>query len=180
MKFKEIVKPALILFVICLLTAAALAGTNFLTKDRIRQKEIENAQKAQKLVLPASVTFEEKNSYVEGKDSNGETVGYVFTTSSKGYGGEISVMTGVSADGKITGVTILSHSETPGLGANAAKDEFANQYIGKAAENGVSVTKSAPKEGEVVAVTSATISSKAVTSAVNEALETYQKIKGGV
>ena len=180
MKFKEIVKPALILFIICLLTTAALAGTNLLTENKIMEQENENAKKAQQLVLPEAVAFEEKNSYVVGKTSDGEVAGYVFTTAAKGYGGEISVMTGVSSDGKITGVTILSHSETPGLGANTAKDDFTGQYIGCDAEKGVSVTKNAPKDGEVVAVTSATISSKAVTSAVNEALETYKKIKGGI
>ena len=180
MKFKEIIKPSLILFIICLLTTVALAGTNLLTEQKIKQQEEENARKTQAQVLPTANVFEEKEDYVEGKNENGEAVGYVFTTSAKGYGGEISVMTGVSSDGKITGVAILSHGETPGLGANAAKEEFTKQYIGNDAENGVSVTKNAPKEGEIVAVTSATISSKAVTSAVNEALESYEKIKGGI
>lgn len=178
MKYKEIIKPALILFIICLLTTAALAGTNLLTEERIRQQEIENAKKAQQLVLPTAASFEEADGYVIGKKADGEIDGYVFTTVAKGYGGEISVMTGISSNGKISGVTVLSHNETPGLGANTAKEEFTSQYKDNDAEKGVSVTKSTPKAGEIVAVTSATISSRAVTSAVNEALELYKQIKG--
>lgn len=178
MKFKEIVKPALILFLVCLITACALAGTNMLTQEKILQQQVEKANKARQAVLSQAASFEEKDGYLIGKNASGEIEGYVFTTVSKGYGGEITVMTGVLKSGKISAVTILSHSETPGLGANTAKEDFCGQYAGCDADKGVSVTKSVPKAGEIAAVTSATISSKAVTAAVNEALEMYKEIKG--
>ncbi len=56
-------------------------------------------------------------------------MGYVFETEASGYGGKVKVMTGIDAEGAITGVVILSHDETPGLGANAEKPDFLNQFL---------------------------------------------------
>ena len=118
---KDILKPALILFVICLVVTALLAGTNLLTKDKIAEQSALEAEQSRKVVLSDADSFEEADGYNIGKENN-ETVGYVFQTEAKGYGGAVKVMTGISADGQITGVVILEHSETPGLGANAEKD----------------------------------------------------------
>ena len=98
-------------------------------------------------------------------------MGYVFTTAAKGYGGDVEIMTGVDAEGKITGISILSIEETPGLGMNAKKDSFKDQYKGKSGE--LAVNKDG---GEIVAITSATITSRAVTSAVNQALALYAAV----
>ena len=107
-------------------------------------------------------------------------MGYVFETESKGYGGTVSVMTGISEEGSVTGVVILSHEETPGLGANAEKEEFLQQYQQPAPEGGLSVVKyQTPQEGQVEAITGATITTAAVTDAVNEAIEQYYAVKGG-
>lgn len=174
---KKIIVPSLILFFICLITATALAGTNLLTADRILQQEIEAAKRSQQNVLPAAVSFENVDGYSIGINTEGEIEGYTFTTYAKGYGGEIAVMTGIYRNGKISGVTILSHGETPGLGANAANSEFCEQFEEIDVKSGATVTKSSPQEGEIAAVTGATISSEAVTSAVNEALSLYEKVK---
>ena len=107
-------------------------------------------------------------------------MGYVFETESKGYGGTIQVMTGISTEGDVTGVVILSHAATPGLGANAEKENFRDQFKQPAPENGLDVVKyQPPAEGQIEAMTGATITSKAVTSAVNLAIEQYHTIKGG-
>ena len=177
MNLKEVLKPAAILFVICVAVSAALAGTNMLTKDRIAQAAAQKAEESRMVVLPGAESFEESGGHYAGKDSSGQAVGYVFETESKGYGGTVKVMTGVSTEGSITGVIVLSHSETPGLGANAEKAEFRDQYQQPVANltGGIQVVKfQAPKEGEIQAMTGATITSTAVTNAVNAAIEQYQ------
>lgn len=177
MNLKEVLKPAAILFVICVAVSAALAGTNMLTKDRIAQAAAQKAEESRMVVLPGAESFEESGGHYTGKDSSGQAVGYVFVTESKGYGGTVKVMTGVSTEGSITGVIVLSHSETPGLGANAEKAEFRDQYQQPVANltGGIQVVKfQAPKEGEIQAMTGATITSTAVTNAVNAAIEQYQ------
>ena len=162
---KDILKPALILFVICLVVTALLAGTNLLTKDKITEQSALEAEQSRKVVLSDADSFEEADGYYVGK-ANNETVGYVFQTEAKGYGGAVKVMTGISADGQITGVVILEHSETPGLGANAEKASFTDQF-------------KAPSDGEIEAMTGASITSRAVTNAVNEAITKYNTVKEG-
>lgn len=180
---KDVIIPTLVLFLVSLLVTAALAGTNLLTKDQIKVQNELAAQASRKVVLPTAETFEEApdKSYYIGKDAGGQTVGYVFSTQSNaGYGGAVGVMTGIASDGNVTGVVILSHNETPGLGANAEKESFRNQYLQQATANGFTVVKSGtPGDGEILAMTGATITSNAVTEAVNKAEEQFQSVKEG-
>ena len=89
-------------------------------------------------------------------------------------------MTGIDAEGAITGVVILSHDETPGLGANAEKPDFLNQFLQQAPEGGLKVIKyQTPGEGQIQAMTGATVTSTAVTNAVNQAIAQYNTVKGG-
>lgn len=176
---KDILKPALILFVICLVVTALLAGTNLLTKDKIAEQSALEAEQSRKVVLSDADSFEEADGYYIGK-ANNETVGYVFQTEAKGYGGAVKVMTGISTDGQITGVVILEHSETPGLGANAEKASFTDQFKQAVPENGITLVKNkAPSDGEIEAMTGASITSRAVTNAVNEAITKYNTVKEG-
>ena len=175
---KSVLAPAAILFIICIVVAAALAGTNALTEDRIAQAALAKAEESRMVVLPGAESFEEAQdgSHYIGKAGN-DTVGYVFETEAKGYGGTIAVMTGISVEGEITGVVILSHGETPGLGANAEKEDFRGQFKQPVANSagGIQVVKfQAPAEGEIQAMTGATITSTAVTNAVNDAITMYQ------
>lgn len=179
LSFKNVAVPALILFVICVFVAAALAGTNLLTADKIEEQALATAEQSRKIVLAEAETFESRDNgaYYTGM-AGGEPVGYVFETESKGYGGTIRVMTGIDTEGAITGVVILSHSETPGLGANAEKESFRDQFKQPAAQLEV-VKYQTPAEGQVEAMTGATITSKAVASAVNDAVALYEQVKGG-
>lgn len=188
MKFeaKEVFRPAIMLCVICLVVTALLAGTNLMTKDIIAEQTLAAEEASRKVVLPDAESFEEKSisaqdgevSYYEAISSNGETVGWVFVTSAKGYGGDVSVMTGINTDGYVNGVVILSQNETPGLGANATNESFRSQYQQAAPESGFSVIKSGtPTDGQISALTGATITSNAVTDAVNEAISVYQTVK---
>ena len=178
---KGILVPTAILFIICVVVSSALVGTNALTMDKINEQALKKADESRMLVLPAAESFEIQNDgeYYIGK-TGGETVGYVFETDSKGYGGTVEVMTGIDTEGNITGVVILSHNETPGLGANAEKAEYTDQYKQPAPESGLELVKfQTPSEGQIEALTGATITSKSVTDAVNDAVEKYQSVKGG-
>ena len=173
---KAIVKLGGILFAITFAVALLLAGANALTKDAIA----ENTKKAEALarqeVLPDATEFNEVNDDISEGLANGKPVGWCVKTNPIGFGGELSLMVGIKADGSISGVQILSHSETPGLGARADSDpDWRKQYIGK--QEGVGVKKSSPGENDVQAITGATITSNAVTKGVNDAYQALHDAK---
>lgn len=183
---KEILIPTIVLLVICVVSAALLGGTNMLTKDKIASIEAEAKATAMQTVMPDAVTFseaviaDETLEYSEALDADSNTLGYAFTVSENGYGGEIKVMVGIKPDGAVSKVAVLSaDNETPGLGQNVKKDSFLDQFIDKI--GALTVTKNAPSSNtEIQAVTSATISSSAVTRAVNAALAYYaENLTGG-
>lgn len=181
LNLKEILAPTAVLVVICIVVSAALAGTNLLTKDKIAEQQAMKSESSRRLVLSTAESFESQDNgtYYTGV-ANGKTVGYVFETSAKGYGGDVNVMTGISADGEITGVVILSHSETPGLGANAEKEDFRSQYNQSVPEDEIKTVKyKTPENGEIEAMTGATVTSTAVTNAVNSAVNRYKEITEG-
>ena len=100
--------------------------------------------------------------------------GYVVTATDKeGYGGDIKITVGITADGTINGISILSISETAGLGMRATEPAFYEQYQGKQAEKFV-VSKDGGDGEPIDALSGATITSRAVTGAVNAALGYYQ------
>lgn len=177
-KFKEYAAPTVVLFVICVVAAFLLALTNKVTAPAIAEVNAANESKARTVVFAAADRFgdavetsvEKVDSVVPALDKAGNVIGYVVTShDDKGYGGKISVMTGVDAQGKVTGVSILDMSETAGLGANAKRDTFREQFIGKI--KGITVSKDEAGENSIDALTGATVTSRAVTRAVNAAIE---------
>ena len=181
---KDILIPTVSLFVICLVVTALLAVTNMLTAPQIQKLSKETEDKTKAEVLASADEFSDALTVsADGKDytyyegtASGDTIGYVFKTSAKGYGGDIDLMVGIDTSGKVTGVSILSISETAGLGMNAKNESFINQYMGKSGTIGVS--KNGASDTEIQALTGATITSKAVTSAVNTVLSLYSQIGG--
>ncbi len=167
--------PVIILAAICLVVSLALSSTNMITKNKIEKINNENREKAMARVLKAE-SYEEKTFDANGKEityyvasDSGNITGYIFITGANGYGGKVEVMTAVLPDKTVKAVEILDVSgETPGLGQNAAKEDFYGQYSGKSGK--LTVVKSNPDSNEIKAVTGATITSTGVTSAVNEAL----------
>ena len=172
-----ILRLALTLFIITGIMAAALAGVNAITKGRIAAIQAEKTQAALGKVLPGATNWES----LELTGDTGivkavyeSTAGYAVLVAPGGFDGEISMMVGIDAEGKVAGVSIISHTETAGLGAVAAADNekgtaFRNQFTG--VQENVSVG------GEISAITGATITSKAVTAGVNAALEYVQNLK---
>ncbi|MBP3360809.1 MAG: RnfABCDGE type electron transport complex subunit G [Clostridia bacterium] len=177
---KEIIRVGLILFVITALSALLLAFVNKKTAPLIEENNRIKTENSMRTVLSDAESFEKLDFEGEGvveayaAKSGSDIVGVCVVTEANGYGGAIRVVTGVSADNKVTGIDILSHSETPGLGANATGDSFKSQYAGKAA--GIGVSKGTAKDNEINAMSGATITSKAVTAAVNTALEAAGEI----
>ncbi|MBR4910993.1 MAG: RnfABCDGE type electron transport complex subunit G [Clostridia bacterium] len=175
--------PTFVLAAICLIVSLALSVTNAVTKDKIAEISNENTKKAMSRVLEAE-TYTDAVIEIDGKEvtyykavSGGEVAGYIFITAANGYGGEVRVMTAVLPDKTIKAVEILDvSSETPGLGQNSAKEGFYGQFAGK--RNGITVVKSGANsdKNEIDAVTGATITSRAVTKAVNEALDCADEI----
>ena len=185
-KAKEIIVPAVSLFLICVVVTALLALTNAVTAPKIDALAVETQEASKKQVLSSAASFSEEKqvekdgvsyTYYDGLDSEGSVMGYVFVTSAKGYGGDISVMVGVLGDGTVAGVNILSINETAGLGMNAKNQSFLDQFLGKSGEIGVA--KNNPSDTEIQALTGATITSSAMATAVNTALSLYAEIGGG-
>lgn len=180
--FREVGIPTITLFLIAAICTAILAVTDMVTAPKIAENNEQAEIAARQLVFADAKAFSDANTvdevtYVEALDENGNKIGYVFTSSSKGYGGEIKVMTGMDADGKVTGIEILSIEETAGLGMNAKKDDFKNQYVSNTGD--FTVVKSDAGENEIQALTGATITSQAVTDAVNNAVEIFRTVEGG-
>ena len=177
---EDIIKPVGVLLAICIIIPLALSVTNKVTVKKIAELEAANSKKNMQSLIDADNFEECENGEITyyAAINGGKTAAYIFTESSKGYGGDVSVMTAIKPDGTVAGVAILDVSgETPGLGQNAAKECFFSQYIGL--KKGVSVLKNGAKaeNNEVDAVTGATITSTAVTRAVNKALDDFEKVK---
>lgn len=185
MNAKNILKPAIALFAICLVATILLALTNSVTTDKIAVIAQQTADSARQTVFPDAASFSDAkqvgdSEYYEALDEEGNVIGYTFATKSKGYGGDVSIMTGVRADGTVNGIEVLDVSnETPGLGQNAKKDDFKNRFVDMSGVIGVS-TASKTAENGIDALTGATYTSKGVTDAVNQALSLYcQIVEGG-
>lgn len=184
-KVKEIVIPAISLFLICLVATALLGFTNQITAPKIAELAVKTENETKAKVLSSASEFSEKKTVMLGEAEYGyyegyadsKTVGYVFNTSAKGYGGDIKVMVGIDTEGKVTGVSILEISETAGLGMNAKNESFLSQFLNK--NSTISVIKNGtPAEDEISALTGATITSRAMATAVNTALDLYDAIGG--
>ena len=187
----KVFKNCLALLLITLVAGLALAVVNEITAKPISEAENKAKMAAYESVF-SGVEFEEINSsdklikaendsapvqnasvddVLRAVDKNGNTVGYVMSATSA---------SGISAaDDKITGFKVLSHSETAGLGAKCTEDDFQNQFAGKSAGKLSYVKNAAASDSEIDAISGATITSSAVTDAVNAATHFYSTLKEG-
>ncbi|KGJ50927.1 MULTISPECIES: RnfABCDGE type electron transport complex subunit G [Paraclostridium] len=180
---KDIFRLGAILFVICAVASLMLSLTNNITAPVIEQRNIQANNESRQEVLQVAEEFSEvkdvKGDLIEEVyqgTKGGEVVGYTIKTTPKGYGGKVEVMVGISNDGKISGVKVGNHSETPGLGSKSADPSFKDQYNGKSTKTPLNVVKgNASNENDIVAISGATITSKAVTAGVNAAMDVYEQ-----
>lgn len=193
----------LVLVLVTFFAIAALAFVNQITREPIEQAEVNMKAQAYKVVYADANEFAEidgidkmiedsasvlaENGF-EGctitdalavKNTAGDIEGYIIvSTSPKGYGGEIEVAFGVK-DGKITGFMPVKNSETPGFGANCTNPEFTEQFAAKSASVLTYTKSGASSDTEIDALSGATITTNAVTEAVNAGIIFYQANFGG-
>jgi electron transport complex protein RnfG len=181
---KDTLRLIVVLTLICLLAGLMLAWVNKFTAEPIKQAELAEKMNALREVLPEYDNAPNNDTCViesDGKEwifyvarKGGSFVGAAFeTVSSEGYGGDITIMVGVTADKSLCAIDVLKAKETPGLGAKIDAPEFKEQFNGK----GIEATKWAvtKDQGDIHAVTAATISSRAVVAAVSQGLDVLKK-----
>lgn len=148
--------PTLALVVICLIVTAALAFTYGVTAPTIKKNlEAMEKQAAQEVL--------------------GDAAGVALKTQVKSYGGKLELMVGITEDGAVTGVKVLTHQDTPGLGTQPMESEYLKQYIGLTDLP----AKHINDDDQVDAVTGATISSNAIYNGVKQALTDFEEKGGG-
>ena len=166
----------LVLGLTCLLCSGVLGGAYVLTKEPIDKAAAEKTNKAIAQVLPhfTEVSYNAEGQYYVATE--GETlVGYAIETTTVGFGGPLSLIVGVTPDCVVYNTSVLSHSETPGLGAKCTTDEkFMSQWKGF----DPSIKKLSVKKdgGDVDAITASTITSRAYTQAVENALNVFNTL----
>lgn len=177
------------LFAVCLVAAAVLGGLYALTKEPIEAAQIAKINAAIGGVVPefdnapSAEAFEVeangKTSKVYPAIKGGEIVGYAIeASSSAGFGGNITLMVGFAPDGSIVNTSVISHAETPGLGAKISESEshFVTQFQGK--NPGDPAFKFAVKKdgGSFDAITASTITSRAYIDVLNNAYNAFLNI----
>ena len=165
----QIVRLALILFLVSAIVSGVLGFVNMLTKDRIKEQEEAARAAAYNAVLASDtytdVTYDKEafptvDALVQAGDS-----GWVVELTFSGAQSSITAAFGVAPDYSITGASVISHAETSGLGAKITESEFLDSFVGQT--EGMAVTKDG---GTVDSITAATISSRAMANAANTAI----------
>jgi len=168
-------KMVIILTFIAAISAVILSYVHKITKTPIEAAYRQEFVNGLKAVLPdfnnePDRDFKEikgQKIYYAKKDNN--IVAYAMKTiSKKGYGGSIVVLLGVDLNGKITGIEILQHAETPGLGDKISTPKFKNSFKGLTIKDNIKVKKDG---GIIDQFSGATISPRAVTEAVRSGLK---------
>ncbi|WP_164706787.1 RnfABCDGE type electron transport complex subunit G [Intestinibacillus sp. Marseille-P6563] len=178
---------ALMLFLITFITALLLGFVNQVTAPQIAKNNEATRAAAMAEIIPDAEFVEAEPSEVPAPDKetpaiqniyeaqkDGETVGYCMEVLPSGFGGTLTVVVGINTDGTVAGAKVTSHAETPGLGAKAQSDPtWIVQFAGQAADGSLAVTKDG---GTINSITGATITSRAVTLAVNTAASYVQSL----
>ncbi|MBQ6706292.1 MAG: RnfABCDGE type electron transport complex subunit G [Clostridia bacterium] len=202
---KKIIKDALMLFLITLVSGLALAAVYEITKAPIETAELAERAEAYRVVFADATDFESDETVdaavadsakalsdagfspvsvsdaLYAVDGNGNRIGCVMTVNAKGYGGTIQFTMGVTGD-KISGISILSHSETAGLGALCTEESFYGQFAGKPAEPLKVIKTGATEPNEVDVISGATVTTNGITDGVNAGIwfaQNVLKIEGG-
>lgn len=187
-----LIKDAIALFLITLISGLALSYVFELTKAPINEQTVLKQEKANKAVFVDADSFEKDEELTlqaaeidltsfsseykgiaigaisKALDSSGNIIGYdVTVTTKQSYKDSITLVFGYSLDGTIKGIQIMTISETAGLGMNATKPVFLDQYLNKKVDKFIVTKTGASTEDQIDALSGATITSKAVTNAVN-------------
>ena len=193
-------KNVLCLTVITIVAGFGLGYVYDITAEPIRRMEEATQMEAYRSVFPEAAVFEDAqealnpsdgpsslytaggcdvDSVVIAEDSAGNRLGYVINvTTHEGYGGDISLSVGINNEGVVKGMEILDISDTAGLGMKAKESGFKDQFKDKAVSSFTYTKTGAASEFEIDAISGATITTKAVTNAVNAAISCYGALGG--
>ncbi len=182
--FKEYIQPSVILVAICLVITFALAYVNSITAPIIADNTAKAADATRAELLPAASTFEQYTGdlvvttpdkvYVEDCYV-AEGVGIVCTVKTSSFGGLLTEMVGIDADGAITGVKVTAHADTKGLGTKAHDTAYVAQYIGLSE---LANAENIKGDSAVTYISGATISSNGVYQGVCAALKQFEEMGG--
>ncbi|MBQ7578183.1 MAG: RnfABCDGE type electron transport complex subunit G [Synergistaceae bacterium] len=189
--FSDVLKKAVhlggTLLAVTAVTGLILGLVQNFTEQAIKQTELAARNAAFQNVMPDAKNFtdydvksDEFVAAVYKADNDSGLVGWCLSINSKGYGGIINFIVGVTKDGQVKAINILSHSETPGLGAKSTEPEFYEQFNNKNLFPLKVVKGAASNPDEIAAISGATITSNAVTSGVNAAVEYWNANLKGV
>lgn len=151
----------------------------FKASDAALDEAVGGAQRA--LLFPDAGSFTEVSApSIEGLNSvwQADTGDYVFDVQSDGYHGPVELMVGITADGAVAGVQVVSEDETDGIGSNALTDDYLGSFAEMAATGTLTVDEAASGEIHVDGVSGATFTSKAVVGCLNIAFEAYAQLGG--
>ena len=169
---KYILKLTVTLLLITAVVAGLLGLVNSLTADKIAENTAKKANEAMQTVLP-SASYEKIEADKEGvSEAYKSENGYVVRVTANGFGGAIDLMVGIDLEGKVTGISVISHAETASLGAECTREDWRAQFVG--VSEAPKVTKDG---GEIEALTGATVTSRAVSNAVALALEFVKEVQ---
>ncbi|MBN1622633.1 MAG: RnfABCDGE type electron transport complex subunit G [Endomicrobiales bacterium] len=173
----KIIKLGLILLIVTVLSATSLSLVYLQTADRILEVKKEKVYKLQKEILPLAESFEDidEGTVKVGYDGDKNEVGRIISVSPKGYAGNIEMLVGIDNEDRITMIKIVKQSETPGLGSQVSKSDFLGQFKNKNLA-GVFLRREST-DGEIDAITGATISSRAVAKGAQQAIQKNIKAK---
>ena len=178
--------------------AGLLLGLTYtVTKKPIEKSKISAVNNAYKKIIKEADEFKNDNSFDSSKAKNilkdggiekdiitsiveayskGSKIGYIINVTSKeGFGGDIELSVGILNDGSVSSIEILSINETAGLGMKATEEDFKGQFNNKKVENFKYTKTDISLEGEINAISGATVTTNAVTNAVNSALYYFNK-----
>lgn len=187
---KSMIKDALILFAITLVSGLLLGVVNEITKEPIALAAENAKQEAYRAVFPTADSFEsagdvdtslvfegaDVDEAMKALDASGNLLGYVVTvTDHEGYSGDIQFTLGITTDGTLNGISLLSISETPGLGMQA-EEVLVPQFAGKAVTT-FEYTKTGATDGsQIDAISGATVTTNAIVNGVNAGISYYQQV----
>jgi len=177
---KQIIRLSLILLVITAISAGLLSVVNDVTKVVIQEKAIEANLVYMKEILPdadefrvvedpAVTTIDSVEEAYEALKS-GSTVGYIVKATTKGYGGDVVVITGINSDSTVAGIRVASQSETPGLGSKITDEGFRSQFEGKSTSNELQLGN------DIETISGATVSTKAAMDGANAAIRLFEGV----
>ncbi len=181
MKQENPLVMTLVLFLVCVISAGGLSFLYINTKPKIEENKLLKEVLLKKQMLNSAEKFKTKsmNGIIleEAYDKDDKLVGFILKSECRGYAGPIEYMIAISTflPFEVISLKILSHKETPGLGANITKEKFISQFIGKKPKE--IILKKDDINGKIDSISGATITSRAITNSIKHLLEKEELVK---